>query len=179
MPLKRLVLSRADTLKRCCLNNSSAMVSPARNRLQKPCESTLCCSEGLTKWRRTESTFGEMLLGGDLSSQCLSETHDTRRLRICRPQVLGEKCDPSVIAEIPVSWPPINGSELTKKHRPQLAKHPARYRPGRRIIFQIRILCRIIGHPSVLRSDHDECQPTHTLHSRTRSGATKTTSFLR
>ena len=86
-------------------------------------------------WGPVMSTFGEMLLGGDLSSQCLSETHDTRRLRICRSQVLGEKCDPSVIAEIPVSWPPINGSETArtptahsgKSTRHVIAPDPLRY----------------------------------------------------
>ena len=46
-------------------------------------------------WGPVVSTIGEMLsLGGDLSSQCLSETHDTRRLRIRRPQMLGVKCEP-------------------------------------------------------------------------------------
>jgi hypothetical protein len=60
------------------------------------------------------STIGQMLLlGGDLSSDRLNEIHDTRRLRIHRPQMLGEKCDPSVIAKI-LATRPINSSELYK-----------------------------------------------------------------
>ena len=62
-------------------------------------------------WGRVMSTFGEMLLGGDLSSQCLSETHDTRRFRIRRPQMVGKKCYPSVTAKVPVPRP-VNGSKL-------------------------------------------------------------------
>src|SRR5262249_8267199 len=47
------------------------------------------------------STLGELLLSGDLSSQRLGETHNPRRLRICGPQMFGEKCEPGVIAENP------------------------------------------------------------------------------
>jgi hypothetical protein len=40
--------------------------------------------------------LGELLLGDDLSSDRLGETHDPRRLRICRTQMIGVKCDPNV-----------------------------------------------------------------------------------
>jgi hypothetical protein len=36
------------------------------------------------------STIGEILLGGDLCSQCLGEIHNTRRLLVCWPQMLRE-----------------------------------------------------------------------------------------
>jgi hypothetical protein len=63
-------------------------------------------------WGPVMSTIGEMLLlGGNLSSDRLGETHDTWRLRIRRPQVFGEECDPGVVAEIPVTRP-VYSSEL-------------------------------------------------------------------
>jgi hypothetical protein len=47
------------------------------------------------------STIGDMLLlGGNLSSDRLSEIHDPRRLRVRRPQMLGEECDPAALPRI-------------------------------------------------------------------------------
>jgi hypothetical protein len=77
-------------------------------------------------WGPVMSTFGEMLLGGDLSLKRLNPIHDTRRAWICRSQMVREKCNPGVIAEIPVTRPVYS----SKLHEDQLfspVKYSARY----------------------------------------------------
>jgi hypothetical protein len=59
-----------------------------------------------------------LLLGGGLAHQRSDEIHDTRRLRIRRPQMFGEKCDPGVIAEFPVTETlPVFASKLEVRNR--------------------------------------------------------------
>jgi hypothetical protein len=82
-----------------------------------------------------------LLLGGDLSSQCLSETHDTRRLRIRRSQMLGEKGHGGVIAKIPVTRP-VYSPELHKDQLLGPIKHPTRYRTRRGEVLQELISSR-------------------------------------
>jgi hypothetical protein len=77
------------------------------------------------------STIGDMLLlGGNLSSDRLGEIHDPRRLRIRRPKVFREKCDPSVIAKV-LKTKPIDSSELYEGQLLSPVQHPARYRNRR------------------------------------------------
>jgi hypothetical protein len=96
---------------------------------------------------RLMSTIGDMLLlGGNLSSDRLGKTHDTRRPGIRRPNMFGEKCDPSVIAEILVIRP-VCSSELHKGQLLSPVKHPAGYRPRSAEILAILVsLCGRRGH---------------------------------
>jgi hypothetical protein len=97
---------------------------------------------------RLTSTIRDMLLlGGNLSSDRLGEIHDPRRLRIRRPQMFGKKCNPSVIAETPVTEiVPVPGSELNKYHRPEVVKHPADDRARGGVILEKLILRGRKGH---------------------------------
>jgi hypothetical protein len=70
--------------------------------------------------------------------------------------MLGKKCDPSVIAEIPVTRP-VDSSELYKGQPLSPIKHPARYRSGSTEILGILVL-RGRGHNEVLRAEEDNCQ---------------------
>jgi len=71
-----------------------------------------------------------MLLSGDLSSKRLGKIHDIRRLRICRPQMVAEKCDP------------VLGKELHESQLLSPVKHPARYRARSAEILGILVSLR-------------------------------------
>ena len=62
-----------------------------------------------------------------MKHQRSDEIHDTRRLRIRRPQMFEKKCNPSVTAEFSVTWP-ILSSELHKDQLLRPVEHPAGYR---------------------------------------------------
>jgi hypothetical protein len=100
------------------------------------------------------------LLGGDFSSQRLNPIHDTRRLRICRSQMVGEKCDSSVIAVIPVTRP-VYSPELHEGQLLSPVQHPAGYSHSSAEILDIFVSLRgRRGHTQVLRAEHQKCQRT-------------------
>ena len=100
-------------------------------------------------WGPVVSTLGEMLRGGDFSSQRLNPIHDTRRAWICGSQMLGVKCNPSVIAELPVTRP-VYSPELHEGQLLSPVKHPARYRPRSAEILGILVSLGGRGHSSFL-----------------------------
>jgi hypothetical protein len=63
--------------------------------------------------------------------------------------MFGEKCDPSVIAVIPVTKP-VYSPELHEGQLLSPVKHPARYRPRSAEILGIFVSLRGRGHSSFL-----------------------------